>query len=667
MLIALAVCFAAQRLAIRLSRDEVNPVPPEAPGPALPALQAPPIAGTSPLAWTVAAFALLLAAASVLDLPALALPVLAVLLAAGLVVLRWPQSALLLVPAALPVFDLAPWTGRFFWDEFDLLLAVTLALAWLRCPPPPPQPRGPWLLPGLLAVSLLVAAARGLMPLQWPDANSFAHYYSGYNALRIVKGGLWAAAFVALYRRLPQPAPARLALFAAGMAIGLALTLAVVLRERLAFVSLLDFGSDYRVTGPFSAMHTGGATIECYLAVATAFALWLALFPPWPRWRWAAAALLPPAGYGLMVTYSRNGFAALALVLVVLLAAALSRKGATLRQRLAALLAGGLLLAAALPVLLGAFAGARLALTGQDLSTRVAHWQDALALRDDGLATALFGVGLGRFPASHYWGSAEPLKAGAYGLVDVAPGARALRLGPGVPIYVEQIVDIPAPGRLRLTLDARASGPATLGVALCEKWLLTSGRCSTADLALQRDGKGWQKLAATLSTADWPPRRWPASRPLKFTLLHRQGSGSIEVGRVRLLDDQGGDLLANGDFSAGFDRWFTSTDVDPPWHIHSLPVTILFETGWFGALAWGLAWLSAIGHAARRSWHGDTAAAVALAALLAITVSGLLNTLIDAPRMLFLVLVVLWLARAGGAARRDPSTPGALPAAVRRG
>ena len=55
----------------------------------------------------------------------------AALLLVCAVLWRWPHSWLLLVPAALPVLDLAPWTGRFFLDEFDALLAATLLMqAW---------------------------------------------------------------------------------------------------------------------------------------------------------------------------------------------------------------------------------------------------------------------------------------------------------------------------------------------------------------------------------------------------------------------------------------------------------------------------------------------------------------------------------------------------------
>ena len=47
---------------------------------------------------------------------------------AAVLMLR-PAAWLIVVPAALPLLDLAPWTGRFFWDEFDLLMLVTLAVA----------------------------------------------------------------------------------------------------------------------------------------------------------------------------------------------------------------------------------------------------------------------------------------------------------------------------------------------------------------------------------------------------------------------------------------------------------------------------------------------------------------------------------------------------------
>ena len=48
------------------------------------------------------------------------------------VLLRFPTAAYLIaIPVLLPVFDLAPLSGRFFWDEFDVLLATTLGVRLL--------------------------------------------------------------------------------------------------------------------------------------------------------------------------------------------------------------------------------------------------------------------------------------------------------------------------------------------------------------------------------------------------------------------------------------------------------------------------------------------------------------------------------------------------------
>jgi O-antigen ligase len=91
------------------------------------------------------------------------------------------------------------------------------------------------------------------------------------------------------------------------------------------------------------------------------------------------------------------------------------------------------------------------------------------------------------------------------------------------------------------------------------------------------------------------------------------------------------------------DRWFFATDTDPPWHIHSLPVAVWFDQGALGALAWVLV-VAVAGVTGLRLWRQRRAALpVALAAVAAFLVSGALNTLIDEPRFLGLLLICLWL------------------------
>ena len=49
------------------------------------------------------------------------------------------------------------------------------------------------------------------------------------------------------------------------------------------------------------------------------------------------------------------------------------------------------------------------------------------------------------------------------------------------------------------------------------------------------------------------------------------------------------ELLANGDFARGADRWLFTDDYHWNWRIEDQPLMTLFEQGWFGVLALGLA------------------------------------------------------------------------------
>lgn len=607
------------------------------------------------------------ALAQALMFPAAALPLTALLAAASAAVAYRPAWALVILPAAMPVLDLAPFSGRLLWDEFDLLQLALLSMLWLRTchPAGAVRPKMPVVLRlpvALLSASLAVSVLSGGWPWPWPDANSLVSQHDPYNALRIGKGALWALALAVLMRRLPQDDAACQRLLGGGLCLGLAMTVGVVLWERAAFVGVVDFEADYRVTGPFSAMNTGGATIECFLAVGAAVAM--AAFLQW-RQRWARAGmalLLVLTSYAMMVTYSRNGYAALLAVVLVMALAVVRQKSPSTRRWLAAAALVLAMLGAAVPVLLGGFAQQRLAQTAQDYAVRLAHWRDALALRDGDLFTTVFGAGLGRFPAFHLWRSAEPVRAGVFKLDHDASGP-LLRLGAGAAVYVEQVVDVGPGQRLMLSLDQRSPGGARLGVALCEKWLLTSAQCARVDVAGSSTAGGWRRDQWRLDTTHWAPAPPGLARPVKLALFRAAGEGAIELARVQLATGDGRQLLVNGDFQQGLDRWFYSTDVDPPWHIHSLPVTVLFDQGWLGLLAWSSLLVLALRGAALRAWRGDLAAVGVLAALVAFSVSGLVNSLIDTPRMLWLWCLLLWLGAApvGAPPPRRGIEPGRSP------
>jgi VanZ family protein len=578
-------------------------------------------------------------------------PVLLCLFLAACAAIIWNRPLLLvaILPAALPVFDLAPWSGRFYLDEFDLLLMLGLAVAYVRIPPTPRSYASRAKRPAdmlfalactLLALGILTGALRGLLPWQAPDANSFTNYYSPLNALRIAKGALWAFLLFGLLRRLVASGADIRRPLALGMVTGLALTVAVIVWERATFGNLFDFTSDYRVTGPFSSMHMGGAYIECFLAIATPFLLLLVVQTQSRASRLAGSLLLLASTYALMVTFSRNGYAAFAVALTIFVLFAVFRAGE--RQRRGILVAGltGAMLVVAIPVLLGQFAQDRLATVGKDYAVRQAHWEDALNMRTPGLPTALFGMGLGRYPESHYLLSSESAHAGTYQLKREAEKT-FLRLGAGDPIYVEQVVSIEPRQNYVLKLDLRSSRPdGNLSFSLCEKWMLTSFKCVRRTLAAGNADLGWSRVEVPLTTGSLGDNPWYFSKPVKFALHNPAGNAHVDVANLRLQNPRGENLLLNGDFSDELDHWFFSADSHLQWHAKSLPVAVLFDLGWFGLIGLAVFALLAIRRAAGRAWRGDLYAAAALASFCGFLVVGLFDTLIDAPRFLFLLLLL---------------------------
>ena len=607
-------------------------------------------AATPSAQWTsalLAAPALALAAYGAMTFPTQAVALASALVVYAVVLWQRPLLLFLVVPATLPVLDLAPWRGRFFFDEFDLLLLVSVSVGVLRLPrshAAAARERRYFAWAGsLLAISLAVAALRGLTPWQAVDGNAFSSYFSHYNALRIGKGALWAWLVCTLLRRACDAQLDAQKYWSGGMILGVTLTLAFIFWERIAFSGLLDFAHDYRVTGPFSAMHTGGAYLECYLTVGAPYVL-LAMFRArrWPV-RIALALVTLALTYALMVTFSRNGYLAFAAALFVVLALVAARSAHRRQHALTALALTAAVLAVALPILRGPFAQSRLASIDADYLVRQTHWQKVLDMRSTDALTDVFGMGLGRLPETYYLLSHERDRSGTYRLLS-EKGNAFLRLGAGVPIYVEQLVAVQPQQEYVLKFDARSDRrDAVLNIPICEKWLLTSANCVANTLTIGEAGN-WQHFALPISTDALTDPPWYAHRTVKLALFNASQQAAVDVGNLRLETPQGGNALRNGDFSAGFDHWFFSTDGHLQWHAKSLPVAVLFDQGWFGVLALGVFSALAIGRAGARAWRGDLYASAVLASFCGFLVVGLFDTLIDAPRFLFLFLVLGWFA-----------------------
>ncbi|MFD2365191.1 hypothetical protein [Pseudoduganella sp. GCM10020061] len=268
----------------------------------------------------------------------------------GYALLIWwrPRAWLFAVPALLPVFDAAPHTGWFYLGEIDLLLLATAAVGYLRTARDAPKamlPRPVAVALALFAAAWTASMAAGLLPLQPADANAFAGYFSSWNALRVYSGFAWAVILLPLFLRTAGDGMHSVgAWFVPGMLAGMGMTALTVVWERAMFPGLLNFAADYRPTGPFSSMHTGGAALDAYLALSLPFiGLWLGA--PGARLRHLAAlGLLLLGCYASFAIFSRDmylAFAGAALAAGGLAAAHRLRRGAFDVRAL--LLAAGLL------------------------------------------------------------------------------------------------------------------------------------------------------------------------------------------------------------------------------------------------------------------------------------------------------------------------------------
>jgi len=582
----------------------------------------------------------------------------------AVVLWRYPGLGLPAIFALLPLLNFAPWSGWILLNEFDLLIAVTLAVRLLRpnadiASPALAPVAGPalsrgakWAI-GWVAASFFVSAGIGLWPISAFDANALFTYYSSFNSLRELKGFAWALALLPLLleeARQPQRMEQRCV---AGMLLGLCGVVAVIVWQRAVFAGLLDFAGNYRVEGPFPELHIGGGDVHAYLVTAIPFVVaWIAPRPSAVRVALGTTLFLL-ASYALGVTFTRGGYVGYCGALV-LMGIAMACRG--LRQRnwqlkrlatVAMLAVTGL--AVMIPILSGSFMEARLAGMQTEATTRMRHWARTIDTMDKNLTTELFGMGLGSFPKVSLFRNRDT--ASATFSYEQEDGNGFLRLGSGKPLYLEQRVPAVADKGYTLSLDVRSSDPeARIAVTLCEKSVQYSFRCKAASLQRLAPATGWEHREVQLESGQIGSGPWLLRRPVALSIANARPGSIVDVDNVRLLDESGHDLIANGDFSKGGARWFFSVDELLPWHILNVWVQVMFEQGWVGVLGLAVAVLIALRRLAAEMWHGDLFSATLLAALGGFLLIGLTESLFDGPRVttLFFLLLFVGLLRPGG-------------------
>jgi len=564
----------------------------------------------------------------------------------------FPYAWLIVIPALLPLMDFAPWTGRFFFDEFDLLILTTLAFYfWQK---PKRHNRSLLSMPTILLLtvfSLLYAVSlfKGVLPLPELNANAFNNYYSNYNSLRAGKGYIWSLLLLPLlqltvrrYRYAPR-------YFAYGVLLGLTGVAVFAIIERVVFAGLFDFASDYRISALFSSMHAGGGHIESYLMLSLPFITLLFVNSARGlRSRLLGIALFIISLYALLATFSRGGYMGFVIGFAVLLLALLvcfRKQWHVTKRSLLVLPLLAITLLMAMPVLRGSMIQQRFNVIGQDRDSRMHHWSDALAMRDGNVATTLFGMGLGSYPRTFFWLNTEDAHPATYEIAN-ENGNNYLRLRGGDALFIGQYLTIEAHTPYRLVLDVRSeAGKLALSASLCEKSVQYSLRCSSAAVATSKND--WVHAEQVINSHDVgePVAGGLLKRPIQLTFYNGNGTGKLlDVDNVQLIDATGANVLANGGFTQGSDFWFFAAEKHNPWHIFNFWVHLLFDQGWLGLSVFMLLFANAIYTLCRQLPRQNVFAAILLSCFSGFMVVGFVDSPFDAPRLTLLFFLLMFLA-----------------------
>lgn len=569
-----------------------------------------------------------------------------VLAAYGVLLWYRPAAFLLVLPVVLPAFDLGIWSGWIMVAESDFFVLTTLAVLIVRVPPgladllPTGLPRMVLL---CFAASWGISTVIGLTsPLGAPYSDNA--FLRPDNALRLAKGFVEAVVLLPFLRQRERSYSDAVSLLGYGMAMGIAAVTILVSVERALFVPFLDITATYRVVGPFSSMRIGGGHIGAYICLALPMALCLPRLRP----RWMGMILLGLTcilgTYSLAMSFARTAYVAGAIAMGI---AGIGWLWASIRQHRPVV--PGLIAVVLIIVVVAGMGSSggmrgRLVVSASDFAGHRANWGAGLAVRDTDVRSDLFGMGLGTYQRAMLMRSPVDRPTDIV-LVRDEQGAY-VSISLETAFYFGQKITVPAAGNLHLTLRVRGKpyrgrdDPSLLDVSICDKILLYSDQCRGGSTSL-RVSDIWQPISMMVPVAGLAgqsPMGW-LRRPVELSVSGQIGR-RIEIRDIRLTDDAGHPLIANGDFARGLDFWGFTDDTHTAWRMFNQYLMLWFETGGLGVVAFVAFAGLALAGGARAAWNGAATGAAVSGSVAGFLISGLFDNVLEAPRLATLFFLI---------------------------
>ena len=569
----------------------------------------------------------------------------------GLLLRKYPTSWIIVIPAIIPLSDFSPWTGRFFFSEFDYFILVTLIVSlWFK------RWKFTFLLQSksttllLLYIAFyLISFTKGLFPLQTVDANAFSNYYSHYNSLRISKGLIWALLLLPLLAYSFHYKQNVKTFFSYGILIGLTATSLLGIRERFIFTGLFDYTTDFRITSSFYSMHTGGAHLDAYLILTMPFICFLPFKSKKTFSQTILASLIFTLSlYTLLVTYTRGTYIALLVSTIILTTALFINKKKSLlhnwKKMLWLPISIIIITVVALPIIKGSFIQHRFKQTYQEIDIRSNHWLNAYNMMDSDFLTTLFGMGIGSFPRTYLWNNVTNQVPSSFKLQQ-EENTQYLQVGSGAPLYIEQKINISPDTDYKLSLDYRSHGSNHLpSISICEKAIQNSFKCYKLPLKSKNKQTNWQHLEHSFNSKDLGKNTNSfTSKPTKLVIQNSTQNTILDFNKISLISPQENELVKNGDFSQQMDFWFFTADDHIPWRTENLLMEILFDQGWLGMISFLLLSIKIISSLYQNTLKHDLFSSIALSSIIGFQIIGITDSPFDMPMITLLFFLIYFI------------------------